>query len=253
MPLFPKDTRLRRKAPEPHDVTKDAQLTEELSELAAANRPREVDRARGEAEQAINNAAMADIRGITLIERGRCPDCGGRTEAFLFTTICPSCGWYRRGQSDLGTCVVCMDDGEIVECDKVFEGRQNVLLCVKDNHVCAQLAHSHVRRINYEWADGELEVAWDRFRKQRKGVCAWCEKALGETDDEEEPIEEYVAFGAYQERYLVCSRKCLAAFRKQYPTRIHRNCYETDCNTCKACIKRFDTTNFVRLKTVELD
>ena len=49
-----------------------------------------------------------------------------------------------------------------------------------------------------------------------------------------------VAFGANQERFSFCSDECYEAFRKMYPSRVHRNCYERDCADCNLCIKHFD-------------
>ena len=48
-----------------------------------------------------------------------------------------------------------------------------------------------------------------------------------------------VAFGTTQERYCFCSDECYEAFRKMYPARIHRNCYERDCEECNLCVKRY--------------
>ena len=75
-------------------------------------------------------------------------------------------------------------------------------------------------------------------------ICSWCNEALN--PDEEEIYEDYVAFGTFQEHYIFCSEKHQKEFRKMYPSRIHRNCYETDCNQCELCIKRYDTHGFKR-------
>jgi len=242
MPLFPKRDPHKHA---PGDGHKDAKLEEELSELTALKRPKEVDRARGEAEAAVSHATMAEIRGIAMIERGRCPECGGRTEIFLFTTLCATCGWYRRREGEVGRCSVLLDTGETIECDRTYDAKNDFVLCVKDRAVFAQVGRSHIRRIDFVWQEEELTQAWQRFRREHTGICAWCEKELGQEGDLP-AVEEYVAFGAYQERHLICCAKCLGAFRKQYPTRIHRNCYETDCNICEQCHKRFDTTGWQR-------
>ena len=39
---------------------------------------------------------------------------------------------------------------------------------------------------------------------------------------------------------LFCSAACYEAFRKMYPSRVHRNCYETKCSECNLCTKRYD-------------
>jgi hypothetical protein len=57
-----------------------------------------------------------------------------------------------------------------------------------------------------------------------------------------------VAFGASQERYCFCSDECYEAFRKMYPARVHRNCYERNCAECNLCIKRYgDEAEGVRM------
>jgi len=261
--------RSRSETDKKHDETRtedrkgEGKLVEELSELSATEHPRKVSRAKNEAEAAIHDATIADIRGVALMERGRCPKCGGRTESLLFTSVCVTCGWFRRFAPEGGQCVVYLDTGDSISCDRVFSVQDGQILCVRADVVTAQLSRSAVRRIDYQWGDAELEEARDRARKERFGVCAWCEKTFDtepgedgaretsddEDEDEEGPFEEYVAFGAYQERYLFCSKKCLRAFRRQYPVRIHRNCYERDCNDCDACTKRYDTQHFKRVET----
>jgi hypothetical protein len=238
----------KRKRDTATEEATDAKLAEELQELSAVKNSKEVVKARTEAEQAISNATRADIRGLAMLEKGRCPECGGRTETFLFSSVCPACGWFRRSPESSGRCVIQLDGGEEVRCDRVYDVRQGLLLCVRDNVVCSQIAREHVRRIDFELTEEELRDSWDRFRKDRKGICSWCESQLREAAEEGAPFEEYVAFGANQERYTFCSLKCLSAFRKQYPVRIHRNCYETDCNLCNKCNKRFDTTGFTRVQ-----
>ena len=49
----------------------------------------------------------------------------------------------------------------------------------------------------------------------------------------------HIAFGATQERYCFCSDDCFEAFRKMYPSRVHRDCYNRDCDTCSLCQKRY--------------
>lgn len=230
------------------EKTSDKKIQEELSELSASEKPSKVHRAKSEAEAVISNATIADIRGVALMERGRCPECGGRTEGLLFTAVCPLCGWYRQIAPEGGHCLVYLDTGETISCDRLFNIRGEQILCVKKNVVLSQVARSCIRRIDYVWGEGELEMARERFRKEHFGVCAWCGKYLEEAEEEDAPFEEFVAFGAFQERHLFCSRKCLDAFRKQYPVRIHRNCYETECNSCNQCIKRYDTRDFKRIK-----
>jgi hypothetical protein len=235
-------------APATDGGKQDVELQEELDELTASESPKKVDRAKSDAERAISDATIADIRGITLIERGRCPDCGGRTELMVFSRVCPNCGWYRWQSRETESCVVFLTSGEKIRCDRVYDVKSSQLLLVRDDVVRTVVSQSSVARIDYDWDKEKLETAQIRFQKERTGVCDWCGIGFRELPEEVTPLEDYAAFGAFQERYRFCSEKCMGSFRRQYPTRIHRNCYETDCNSCDQCIKRFDTSQFKRLR-----
>lgn len=234
----------------PEDVTNEPELQQELKEIVVSGTSRTIDRGKSEAERTIADAAVAQVRGIRLIEKGRCPDCGGRTEQFLFTAVCPTCGWFRRFASEMGRCVVQIDNGDTIECDRVFSVKGDQLLCVRGDVVRSQVARTAIREISYMWSDDELAAARERSTKERAGVCSWCEAHFEELADTT-PIDEYIAFGAFQERYQFCSKKCLQAFRKQYPIRIHRNCYETECATCGQCIKRYEISKFKRMRLAD--
>jgi hypothetical protein len=106
------------------------------------------------------------------------------------------------------------------------------------------MAHA-VRRVEYVWEDEELQEAREQVKRLIKGACSWCEKGLEQVESDG-PFVDYVAFGRLQERYVFCATKCMRQFRRQFPTRIHRNCYEDDCSKCDKCIKRYDTTGFKR-------
>ena len=233
------------------EVKPDVDLQEELSELAAQEHPRDVDRAKTEAQRTISDAALHDIRGITLIERGRCPDCGGRTDTTVSSQVCPSCGWYRWRSQEANGCIVQLESGEKLRCDRIYQVKGDQILCVRDDVVRNIIAHRSVRRIDYVWDDKVLEKARERYQRERTGVCDWCGANLSELEESQVVIEDHVAFGAFQEKYRFCCDKCIISFRKQYPTRIHRNCFETDCNTCEECIKRFDTAQVERYQSKE--
>ena len=246
---FRRETQSRPPASGSDEAKQDVELQDELDELTASENPRNVDRAKTEAERAISDATFADIRGITLIERGRCPECGGRTELMVFSRVCTNCGWYRWGSQEAGTCMVILETGEKIKCDKIFNVKGDRILCVRDDVVQNLVSAASIRRVDYEWDKEKLERARFRYQKERTGVCDWCGVGLRDLDESLPILEDYVAFGAFQERFRLCSEKCLVSFRRQYPTRIHRNCYQTDCNTCDQCIKRFDTLNFKRIIT----
>ena len=71
-----------------------------------------------------------------------------------------------------------------------------------------------------------------------KVPCAWCDKACDTEKDGFHVV--HVAFGTTQERHTFCSDECYEAFRKMYPARVHRDCYERKCADCDFCIKRYD-------------
>ena len=237
-----KDERGMRKK---DDLPKDKKLAEEIDELTSLGDRRELIRADTEVKEVVSKATKTDIRNIMLIDQGRCPVCAARTENFLFTVVCPSCGWFRRDIPSRGTAVVHLEQEGSIECDYVHHGSRDEFLCIRDGVVISEVMRSQVRRIDYVWAQGELEEARSMSRRMKSGICSWCESELS-ADDTGDNREDYVAFGAYQERYVFCSEKCQRSFRRHYPVRVHRNCYEVDCNQCNLCIKRYDTHGFKR-------
>lgn len=228
------------------ELPKDSKLAAEIGGLASIGDRRELHRADTEVKEVVSKATQADIRNIMLIDQGRCPVCAARTENFLFTVVCPSCGWFRREIPDQGgSARVHLETDEVIDCDYVHHGSRDEFLCIRDGVVISELMRSEVKRIDYVWAEGELAKARALARKLKNGICSWCESDLGETPTEEHQ-EDYVALGAFQERYIFCSEKCQRAFRRHYPARVHRNCYEVDCNQCNLCHKRYDTHGFKR-------
>ncbi len=227
------------------DNPTDAVLQEQLSELSANGDRAKVDRAVHEAQAAVDEATRADLRMIKILEQGRCPNCQSRTEQFLYTRVCSACGWNHRSPAAATDCTVYLDTGDNIACEHVFRTSEGDLLLVRDGMVVAEVMRTHVRRVDYHLAPEERESERESVRKLRGGFCSWCEKDLAEAE-ENGPYEEYVAFGALQERYLFCSHRCLKEFRQQFPSRIHRNCYETDCKSCNLCIKRYDVDGFKR-------
>ncbi len=246
MPLFGSRFGSRRKQPASpvDDLPSDAMIGEQLEELERTEDKKEIGRADKEVREAVTQATRADIRDVKLMEHGRCPRCRSRTDNFLYTVICPSCGWHRREIPSSGASVVHMDTGEKIACDRVYSAG-DAFLCVKDGIVVSQVMRKCVRRVEYTWEESEFALAREQAKKRRTGLCSWCERDLAESE-EGGPYNDYVAFGSMQERYVFCSEKCMKSFRKLYPSRIHRNCYETDCPDCKKCIKRYDADGFRR-------
>lgn len=234
----------RKGSPKQGESKADTQLKDEFTQITDIGDPKEIGKADTEVKVAVSEAARADIRDVMLIDQGRCPSCHSRTETFLFTVVCPSCGWYRRKVPDKGHSTVFLKSKEKILCDYVHRGKEEYL-CIKDGVVIAEVMRSSVDLVRHEWKENELDEVKGQAHRYRTGLCSWCDKLLSEVSGEE-ISEDYAAFGATQEHYVFCSEKCQRAFRKQYPSRIHRNCYETDCNQCNLCIKRFDTRNFKR-------
>ena len=234
----------KRKPSSQSDRTTDGTLKGEFTEIADIGDPKDIGRADSEVKVAVSEAAKADVRNLMIIDQGRCPSCHGRTERFLFTQVCPSCGWYRRKVPEKGHSVVHLNDGKKVNCDYVHRGSDEYLL-IRDGVVIEEVMKASVFRIEHAWKENELDEVRALDNRMQEGICGWCESSLAEADPDDSG-EDYVAFGALQEHFMFCSEKCQRAFRKQYPSRIHRNCYETNCNNCDLCIKRFDTHGFKR-------
>lgn len=224
----------------------DAVVEQELAELTAERDPRELTKAASEADAVITEAARNELRDYKLLEQGRCPQCSSRTESFLYTVICPTCGWYRRSVPETGRSLVYLSSGQEIHCDYVHTTTGGDFLCIQRGVVITQVMRQQVTRIEYLWEAGELDAAREQLRQRRAGICSWCEQDLSELEDGQSPLTDYVAFGMAQERYVFCGEKCMGEFRKQYPSRIHRNCYETDCDKCQQCVKRFDVDGFRR-------
>ena len=245
MALFKKNSQRDTTDALKSELPKDSKLVAEIDEITSKRDRREILRADTEVKEVVSKATQTDIRNIMLIDQGRCPNCATRTENFLFTVVCPSCGWFRREIPDRGSAIVHLAKGDAIECDYVHHGERDEYLAIKDGVVISELMRSEVKRIDYVWAQGELDEARSTARRLKIGICSWCEGDMSATD-ESDHHEDYVAFGAFQERYIFCSEKCQRAFRKHYPARVHRNCYEVDCNQCNLCIKRYDTHGFKR-------
>ena len=140
---------------------------------------------------------------------------------------------------------VFLTNGKEVICDYVHRGKTDYL-CIKEGVVISEITKSSIFNIDFIWEKNELENARKQSQKSLGGTCSWCEKIFKKENEKEEIFEDYIAFGSTQEHYIFCSEKCQRSFRKQYPSRIHRNCYETDCKVCNLCIKRYDTRNYKR-------
>lgn len=233
----------RKKEPEPEKkiavMHQEEKLQEEVTSLDEDNKEATLDRVEREVEAKVHEAVEQTIEQFKLLEQGRCPSCGTRLEEFLYTSICSHCGFSKRLSPPTGKVVVHLRDGGVIECDKIFEIRGSSHLCVRNDVVVARLNETAVNYVEYVWTPEELEQV--RRHKEREVLkeCDWCGRKI--PGDSSEATDIRVAIGIYQNKFFFCCRKCFNSFKKQYPARVHRDCYERACEQCDECIKKFDT------------
>lgn len=85
---------------------------------------------------------------------------------------------------------------------------------------------------------GRCPTCGDRIVATQEQPCAWCNTPCRPEQDGYHLV--HVALGAFQERHSFCSDDCFEAFRRMYPARVHRDCYERECRSCHYCLKRFE-------------
>ena len=119
-------------------------------------------------------------------------------------------------------------------------------LVVEDDVVKAKIPANCFDWVQYVWDKEEIEQHRQQVIGNLQIRCGWCNK---ETDPRKDGFHlVHVAFGTSQERYCFCSDECYEAFRKMYPARVHRNCYERDCADCNLCLKRYsDEASEIRM------
>jgi len=205
-----------------------------------------------EAEREAQTAAMDSLKRLHMIQLGRCPQCGSNLRRYLFASICDSCGWHTFDMPRQGPVRVHLRHSEgVVEGQRCYVVKSGAVLVIKDDMVVAQVPRDSVNWVEYVWTEEEIEQRHKQLMERMTIRCAWC---FGEADPEEDGFHlVQVAFGTTQERYCFCSDRCYEAFRKMYPARVHRNCYERNCSECNLCIKRYeDEGEGVRLLAKDL-
>lgn len=226
-----------------------------LQEMKDISKPiRKFNEVMDEVREFIDNSEKEEVRKRALIEKGYCPKCGNRIFKLIGTNLCKVCGWMEYSVPSGGLRIsMLLVNGHEIECDSVVFIDGDRIACIEKDHIKSIIERRHVMSVNYKWTEELLQDLRARSRKISE-ICSWCMTEITETADKG-PLyyEEYVAFGAFQERYCFCSKLCLSLFRKQYPVRIHRNCYERDCKSCNECIKRYDISNFKRVDVIEED
>ncbi len=190
------------------------------------------------AEKAIRSAAESSLQRIHTIKLGRCPDCGNHIHQHLFASICDHCGWHTFEVPRQGSVRVHLTTGQPpIEGERCYVMKTGAALVVVDDVVQARIPTSSVSWIEYLWDQQELKAKHRYVLDRMSLLCAWCNQEANPDADGFHMAQ--VALGSSQERYCFCCDECYEAFRKMYPARVHRNCYERDCATCNLCIKRY--------------
>ncbi|MDD5705133.1 MAG: hypothetical protein PHR35_04350 [Kiritimatiellae bacterium] len=192
-----------------------------------------------EAQRQLREAAETSLRRLHVIQRGRCPQCGEHLRQHLFATICDSCGWNAYDAPRHGSVRVHLAGGsEVIDGERCYLLKDGALLLLRNDVVVARLQPSAVGWVEYIWDPEELDQRHKEVLDRLTISCAWCNKVADPETDGFHMVQ--VAFGASQERHCFCCDECYEAFRKMYPARVHRNCYERSCSECNLCLKRYE-------------
>ncbi|MBN2449666.1 MAG: hypothetical protein JXR77_04715 [Lentisphaeria bacterium] len=190
------------------------------------------------AEKEVQSAAADSLKRYHVIKMGRCPVCGEHLRQHLFATICESCGWHNYDVPRNGPVRVHLRHRDApIEGDRCYVLKGGECLVIKDDMVTAKVPAASYDYVEYVWPADEVEQRHKQVASQLQISCGWCNEAADPSKDGFHLV--HAAFGAAQERYCFCSDECYEAFRKMYPARVHRNCYERDCVECNLCQKRY--------------
>ncbi|MBN1672800.1 MAG: hypothetical protein JXR37_17280 [Kiritimatiellae bacterium] len=204
-------------------------------------------RVQREAEQQARSAAADSLRSLHLIQGGNCPVCNAVLKQYAFASICESCGWNTYDVPERGPVRIHLRDAddEIVEGERCSVLKDGTALVLKGQMVTARVPARFVGWIEYVWPEKEVVRRRREVVSHMTIMCGWCG---ADADPDHEGFHlVHIAFGATQERYCFCSDRCYEAFRNTYPSRVDRNCYERNCDTCNSCIKRYGSEGDGRL------
>lgn len=246
------------------------ETVEETLSVLAREGKKTLEATQEEVERAVREAAKTSLKDLRLMEEGRCPDCGRKLHQYLFTSICSHCGWSSYIMPEEGRVSVHLNDGSKLLCQVVFDTKGGYILCIADGVIRARIDKRNVSHVEFAWNKEEVEERREQHRRETRGICHWCEKPFDEVyqehmkrveearkagKDPEKPWEAivaYAAFGVYQNRYEFCSERCENAFKRQYPVRVHKNCYDRPCPDCTLCIKKYEGYDETLLKRLEM-
>ena len=231
---------------------------------------RSLDEAREGVEKAVKEAAQSSLRDLGLMEEGRCPECGRKLIQFLFTSVCTNCGWASYIMPEKGSVTLHLYDGSIISCQAIFDTKGGTALCIHNDVVRARVDKRNISHVDFNWPGEEVERRRAQYLREARGICEWCEKPFNEAYGEHlkrveeakaegrdperpwEPIVVYAAFGTAQNRYRFCCERCEEGFKRQYPVRVHRNCYDRPCPGCDLCAKKYEGHDETLLKRLEM-
>lgn len=223
----------------------------DLSILESTSRTGE-QRLQKEAEREIVSAAENSLRRLHVIQRGRCPQCGESLRQHLFASICDNCGWHTFDTPRNGPIRVHLSKADgVVEGERCYTVKTGAVLILRGDVVVARIPANAVGWVEYLWDEDELTQRHRQVMERMQLSCGWCGEEANPDKDGFHMAQ--VAFGASQERYCFCCDECFEAFRKMYPSRVHRNCYERSCSTCNLCIKRYEDEEAEGIQTLAKD
>ncbi len=190
------------------------------------------------AEKEVQTAAEESLKKLHVIQLGRCPLCGEHLRQHLFATICEACGWHNFDTPKNGPVRVHLRGGAgVVEGERCYTVKTGIALVLNRDVVVAKVPRDGYDWIEYIWRDEDIEQRHKQVADRLSVSCGWCSGRADVSKDGFHLV--HIAFGATQERYCFCSDECYEAFRKMYPARVHRDCYERNCSECNLCLKRY--------------
>ena len=122
--------------------------------------------------------------------------------------------------------------------DRCYVVKTGFALVVRDDVVVAKIPKESYEYIEYGWSKEEVDERHRSMLDHLNILCSWCNGVADPAEDGFHLVQ--AAFGVTQERYCFCSDDCFEAFRKMYPVRVHRDCYNRSCVGCNLCVKQFE-------------
>ena len=234
----------------------DSELLEEdtdklRNDLEFVNEETTTSKIKAEADRKIRSAAVQSVSRLHVLQQGRCPKCGASLNQNVFVSVCEECGWHSYSVPRQGSiCVHTKNRAEGIMGEKCHVLKNGEVLVLNGDVVTARIPSSSVEWVEYLWGENEVSARRSAIKERLSLPCGWCGKET--TPDTEGFHLVHAAFGSTQERFCFCCDECYEAFKQMYPSRVHRNCYETSCEKCNECMKRY-TDEAEGLRTLAKD